>query len=496
MAGARYELPDDVDLDTLAARLNARADAPRPVAWTYYDTFDGRLHAAGIMLRLGEGRLAALERDGGAEVAAAERSGTPARLFAWDLPPGPLRERLEPVIEMRALTPVARVKARRRRLAVLNADEKTVVRLLAESAAVAGTPLRGRLEATAVRGYDDDLARVQRVLERKLGLIAAETTLADEAIVASGGDPAGTSSKLALTLEPAQRADEAAAIVLRRLVEVIHVNLPGTLADVDSEFLHDLRVAVRRTRSVQRQLASIFPPAGLEHFRAEFRWLQQITGDTRDLDVHLLELEPLAAALPVAVRADLEPLRIVLERRRRRAFAAMARALRSPRAVEALSGWAAFVDALPRSERAIGALASERIARVYRRMVKEGRAIDADSPPEALHDLRKIGKELRYLLELFAGLFPEPVVKPMVKSLKTLQDVLGRFQDLDVQAQELRSLRDEVGRADGGAAALMAMGLIVDRLDREQAAAHAEFGERFAAFAAPEQRATVKDTFG
>ena len=51
-------------------------------------------------------------------------------------------------------------------------------------------------------------------------------------------------------------------------------------------------------------------------------------------------------------------------------------------------------------------LASHRITRVYRKMVRMGSAIDDDSPAEDLHELRKVGKELRYLLEFFASLYP------------------------------------------------------------------------------------------
>jgi CHAD domain-containing protein len=129
-------------------------------------------------------------------------------------------------------------------------------------------------------------------------------------------------------------------------------------------------------------------------------------------------------------------------------------------------------------------------------MVKMGGAIDEGSDPEALHDLRKKGKELRYLLEFFASVFPGEVVGPMVKSLKALQDVLGRHQDRQVQAETIRSLRDEVVRLDDGAAALMAMGLLVDRLERGQAQARAEFAERFAVFAGRPQRKLVRETFG
>ena len=41
----------------------------------------------------------------------------------------------------------------------------------------------------------------------------------------------------------------------------------------------------------------------------------------------------------------------------------------------------------------------------------------------------------------------------------------------------------------------MAMGLLVARLEADQAAARAEFAERFAAFAAKPQRALVRETF-
>jgi CHAD domain-containing protein len=118
-----------------------------------------------------------------------------------------------------------------------------------------------------------------------------------------------------------------------------------------------------------------------------------------------------------------------------------------------------------------------------------GEAIGDDSPHEALHDLRKVGKELRYLLEFFGGLFPAEEVKPMIKALKALQDVLGRFQDFEVQADTLRGLTAEVGAQPGGPQGLLAMGALIDRLAREQHQARAEF-------AAKPRRAAMKRTFG
>ena len=124
-----------------------------------------------------------------------------------------------------------------------------------------------------------------------------------------------------------------------------------------------------------------------------------------------------------------------------REFAALRRGLRSKRFSAGLAAWRALADAQQPGDAGqfaavpVEAVTGARIRHVYRRMVRDGRAIGADSPDEALHDLRKRGKELRYLLEFFGGLFPAEVVKPMVAALKDLQDVLGRFQDRTVQAR-------------------------------------------------------------
>jgi CHAD domain-containing protein len=299
-------------------------------------------------------------------------------------------------------------------------------------------------------------------------------------------------------LEPDLPAELAAAEISRRLLGVIEANLPGALAGEDPEALHDLRVSVRRTRSLQRELKHVFPPKELKRFRKEFRRLQKVTGPTRDLDVYLLGFGEMTHGLP-----DLERVQAVLEERRATERAAMEIALQSERTRELLAGWRALIETLPQSPvedrpaavRPIGDVAAKRIERVYREMVRMGRKIGDDSPHSALHDLRKKGKELRYLLEFFASLFPREVTKPMVTTLKSLQDTLGRFQDREVQADLIASLQDEIAAADGSGATLESMRSLIEQLHGDQDAARAEFGERFAAFSAREQRRLVKQTF-
>jgi CHAD domain-containing protein len=312
------------------------------------------------------------------------------------------------------------------------------------------------------------------------------------------------SAKVSVSLAYGQRADAAAATVLRRLLDTIHANFDGALAGENSEYLHQLRISVRRSRTVQRQLAPVFPPPELPGFRAEFRWLQRVTGEARDADVHVEEFESMRDLLAEPMRADLDPLRPVLAHWRLAARGETGRALRSRRAAELLSDWDRLLEVLP--ERAlddrptatepIGRVAGRRIWRAYRRVVTLGRAIEPGSPAADYHEVRKKGKELRYLLELFgAPLFPSDVVDPLVRSLKSLQDVLGRHQDREVQVALLRSLGGEVSTLRGGPEALMAMGVLIDRLRADELAARTEFGERFEALAEPNQRHQVKSTF-
>ena len=505
----QYLLPDGLDSAelsrTLAPTLALRADSVAAGERSFYDTFDGRLHRAGLSLVHEAGRLALLE-GGHSERAGAHQPRPPKHLLAADLPTGRLRELLLPLVERRALTRLVLVESRKRPLRVLDDEDKTVVRLVLEEPRVVGDgegALRPRLHAIGVRGYDKELTRVRGLLETALGLVAADVSLQDEAAARAGGSPGGVTSKPRVSLEPDERSDRAAGRILQALLEVIEANLPGAVADIDSEFLHDLRVSVRRTRSLLRQLRPAFPAEPVQHFRAEFRWLQRVTGPSRDLDVYVLEFDDFSATLPEQRRPELGALRELLIERRVRERRRMVRALRSERTGRLLTEWREFLTGLeepgaavgPAAEYPVVQLASARIAKVYKRIVKAGKRIDDSSPPQALHELRKQGKELRYLLELFTSLYPAHVTKPMLRTLRALQEMLGRFQDREVQAQLIRSLGEEVRTLDDGAAALLAMGQLVYRLEEQQAEARARFAERFAAFASSRQRALVRETF-
>jgi CHAD domain-containing protein len=230
-------------------------------------------------------------------------------------------------------------------------------------------------------------------------------------------------------------------------------------------------------------------------FRPEFKWLGDLTTPTRDLDVYLLGYSSMAAKLVAGTAAELQPFRDHLERQRARAQRELARGLRSARLARLAEQWRqalALAAAEPPRRPAAGQLASRQIAKAHRRVLRDGEAITAASPPQSLHELRKRCKELRYLLEIFAPLHDPAEQWRAVNQLKALQDCLGEFQDTEVQRAELRDFAAQM-MTDRSAPAetLLAMGEIAATLAVRQERARAEFGGRFAEFASPHGRARI-----
>ena len=472
---------------------------------TLMDTFDGRLRRRGMVLWR-EGRrgalIARLEEPGEATLAVPLDVPEPDRILAGELPGGVLGDRLRTVIEERALIPRARVVTREHPLKACNRDGKTVVRMWIEEPTVrrrgeADQPLGRRIRVASVLGYDGDMQKAVDALGRRLP--GADRSLMDEALSAAGVPPSGVSTDVDLRLRPDMRADRASSAICRRLAEVVEANLPGVLADIDPEFLHDLRVAIRRSRSVLKEMRKVFPAKELPQARTDLRWIQELTGPTRDLDVLLHEWPSMVEPVPASMSGDLQPLVDLLQRERQEAYSAMRRHLRSRRFSTVWARWTALIAQSrfdgPDAGRHIGELAGGRIVSVYRSMVEMGAAIDDASPAADLHDLRKRGKELRYLLELFGVMWPAEQVKPLVSALKGLQDVLGHYQDDEIQVRELRSLGPDVAATPGGTDSLIALGFVLEELTERQRRARHDFARRFADFSDQPTRRIVDRTF-
>ena len=94
-------------------------------------------------------------------------------------------------------------------------------------------------------------------------------------------------------------------------------------------------------------------------------------------------------------------------------------------------------------------------------MLKRGRHFERLSDPR-LHRLRLTLKKLRYAGEFFATQFPESRPRPYIKTLRRLQDDLGRLNDAAVAERRLQELlsahRESAGLAALGVAAGQVIG--------------------------------------
>ena len=83
----------------------------------------------------------------------------------------------------------------------------------------------------------------------------------DAVLATAGRAPGEYTGKIDVELDPTMPARMALAAVLLQLLDTLEANVPGTVRDIDTEFLHDLRVAVRRTRSALKLGAVLLPAA-------------------------------------------------------------------------------------------------------------------------------------------------------------------------------------------------------------------------------------------
>lgn len=513
--GKDYLVPEGIGFhdirSSLAARWRLNEEPAAPLTRVFLDTFDWSLYAKGAALehRLDGHRRGLLWHDLDDDAPTLEQTIETSPGLARDLLPGPVTDRIVPAIGVRRLLPLLQVQSRLLTLRLLDDEDKTVLRVVVEENqfrdAVSGRqgPLATRLRLLPIKGYADALEETVRVLDQDLGLPQAGTHVVLEALAAAGRQPGAYSSRLNYHLDPEQRADASTKAILLGLLDTIEANVAGTIENLDSEFLHDLRVATRRTRSALTQIKAVFPPDIVDRYKNGFAWVQQITGPVRDLDVYLLDFDDYQQSLPSSLQPKLAPMREFLLAHYEDEQRKLADALRSDQFQALLKDWRHFLEApvpehsaVPNAMRPTKVVADERIWRMYRRVRKEGRAISPSSPSEELHELRKSCKKLRYLMEFFASLYPKEEIGELVKLLKILLDNLGRFQDLAVQAAHLRQLAQRL-REEGGAETdtLLAVGVLVGDLLREQQLSRTESAASFERFDRAEHRALFKRLF-
>jgi CHAD domain-containing protein len=471
---------------------------------TFYDTFEWGIWFGQRLLYQSGGQLCLCERDH--DWIGDLRRATPIAArrvprFVWEFPEGDLRRELEPLVGIRTLMRVARLWIQEQPVELLNREEKTVFRfdltaLFPEGGAA--EPFYRLCHFRPLRGYEAEAAKAIEIL-RALG--AREISEGPLAIFLreQGSPPRHYTLRPSFDLRPDLPVRETARRIIHRMLAIARENEVGIKEDIDTEFLHDYRICMRKIRSVLSLLKGIYPEEKTNELKALFERCCDATNSLRDFDVYLLARDQYTRMLPEVLRAPLQEVFHDFGRERRRALRKVVRDLSSTEyrasieKVERFFSAPADILETDVSHEPAGPLIAGRIYKRYKRILKIERGLGSDTPDEVLHKVRIHCKKLRYLIEFFSELLPEGETDQIEKQLRRLQTCLGVFNDCSVQQRSLLQYwerkRQESGRHEDLA---LCIGGLVALLYHDQQGERNRFHNTLDDFCSPQIARAVK----
>lgn len=424
----------------------------------YVDTPDLRLTRARITLR---------RRTGGTDEgwhlklpAGSERRELHAPLGrAAARPPKALLDPVRGILRGTAPGPVATLQTHRV-VTALRGEDGQVLAELADDTVTATVPATEPGEPAEVTAWRE--IEVELVTGDERLLTAAGTWL-----VAAGARPSPAASKVGRVLagrlgttadarpttgKKARAGDVVLAAVRDQVAALqqadvgLRTGRPGAV--------HQIRIATRRLRSILAAFRTVLDRATTDPLRAELAWLAGELGRARDDEVALAHLRELAAAQPaelvlgpVAARLQQTQLRAEEEGlRRARATLAGRRYLRLLDDLHALLADPPLAEDATRPARPVLRAATARAGRRFRRRVRAARRAGPEEREEALHEVRRAAKRVRYTAEVGRAQLGRAARQP-VRWSKRVQTSLGALQDTVVTRERCRRLGIEATAA-------------------------------------------------
>jgi len=443
----KFKLPPE------AARRVARtvrAAGPwrrRTVSNAYFDTPQLRLQRAGAALRFrreGAKRLQTLKAEGGAHAGLSARP-------EWEIPAphGKLDARAFPRTEVMAATgidlqrlarqlhPVFETRFTRRSAAVVldGAARAEICVDIGEVRAGGRQEPISELELELKAGDAVALLRYAEGLSRALGLELEFESKAERGYRLAAGRLYAPPRKWPKPVfaELATPGEAFASLAAASLSQA-GANARGVIERSDPEYLHQLRVGLRRLRSVLRAFRPIIGKRNPALRR--LRRLMPAFGAARDWDVFCEWLKDVPDSGELLARARAR--RSAARRKARQSAASPEFQVFLLRTLRWLHGapWKRRARGIDGSLAAFGAQSLERL---HRKAVKQASGIDW-SDAAARHAVRIRVKRLRYACEFFASCFPRASARPYLKRLEILQDLLGELNDVAVARRLLQRL--------------------------------------------------------
>ena len=258
-------------------------------------------------------------------------------------------------------------------------------------------------------------------------------------------------------IRPSDTVAEAARRIAGRQFEQFLSREYGLPYGRDIEYVHEMRVALRRLRSALRIFRKAWGTAARE-LAGDVCGVADALGTVRDLDVFVQFLRRYAGRAPREHRSWLRKLIRAEQRKRARHYRALL-GLHSSECCRTLKR---------RLRRLLGAAGAAETARVpvssmapralrqrLKRVLAYGRGLDRLSL-EDQHALRIACKRLRYAAEFFFDIYPGEL-RPLIEAMVRMQDSLGDAHDADVYAERVQRYRRRQRRSRGSVAPASAL---------------------------------------
>ncbi|MGI9534276.1 MAG: CHAD domain-containing protein [Thermodesulfobacteriota bacterium] len=451
----KYNKSESVDLTGIVSQISkvfkTEKEKEELNKVDYYDTFDWRLFKKNHCLTKKRNIYSLSMLSGKDPHSSLSLNSRKNLSFWWDFPDTNLKNKLKNLIGVRSLIHITTVDSTNQIYKLLNNDEKIIARLnFQKIKCIAATGIEIELICLhPVRGYREEFKKTKSLLS-DIGLTQNKKNILTISLSTCNVKPGSYTGKLDIKLKPEYTTLQSTVMIFSNLLKTMKQNEEGIKNDIDTEFLHDFRVAVRRTRAALSQLEAVFPEEITDKAKKEFSTLGKMTNHLRDLDVYLLNKDRYKKMLPLDLHPGLEPVFNILESERIKEQKKITEYLNSDSYKNIINSWENLL--LNReyetvkshnSDTPVIEIAKIFILKKYKKIIKTGNKIDEKTPDTDLHSLRIECKKLRYLLEFFTSLFPQDEMMLIIKQLKKLQDNLGDFNDLCVQQESLKNFANK-----------------------------------------------------
>lgn len=210
----------------------------------------------------------------------------------------------------------------------------------------------------------------------------------------------------------------------------------------EDDSVHQMRVTVRRMRSVLATYRPLLDTDRTEPLREELKWLAGLLGDVRDAEVLRKRLRRWAAEHGPGP-SGVDALRAALAERQATGRARLLPELDGERYRALVAGLAAS-DGLPWADGAPGRKAlRKRVRKSWRRLAAAVDAAEcAEHPGERrrqLHEARKTAKRTRYAAESLREVFGEDAER-LAEAARSVQSALGDLNDSVVMIRAITEI--------------------------------------------------------